>query len=594
MREGTLKNPMASRRTFALLLVVAGAAACSTRTPGGGVLVTMSVEGDLRDHPLTELRIAVTSIDGGATYGHGGYALGDAGAASVRFPTSVGIDSNGDPNATATLDLSVLDGTQAVDVQRYRLESIPTTSVVALPIAFGSSCGTAEPVDGGATCPLECLCPWNADLELRVCDLRKLSAPGADSGCPPAAARDAGLDAKRQDASDADEEDAGNVEMDARAIRDGMGSADAGQDADTGADAGEDAPLNIPCDAPCSSGQQCVEGICIPAPPSCAGGGPGAGLNCGSSGIDDCCASDEVASGTFLRDYGGVMFEDDSHPASVSQFRLDRYEVTVGRFRAFVEAVSTGDASPPWTPSPGSGKHTHLNGGDGLSNGGDGGAVYEPGWDKTWNDDLPQTKADWDAQLLRSDCIGDAGTGANDWTSAIGADGNEKRPINCASWYEAYAFCVWDGAFLPSVTEWDYAASGGAEQNEFAWGNSDPGRNAKLAVYNCYYPPSPTGQAFCQGLASIAPVGSEPMGVGVWGQLDLNGNVFEYLLDYAPAADALPCVDCAETASGTTRALRGGSFESSSDQLYNSAELYSSPEFIHGDVGMRCARVPGR
>ena len=63
--------------------------------------------------------------------------------------------------------------------------------------------------------------------------------------------------------------------------------------------------------------------------------------------------------------------------ATVSEFRLDRYLVTVGRFRAFVSAWSGGNG---WLPSPGSGKHTQLNGGLGLQNvADDAGVAYETG-----------------------------------------------------------------------------------------------------------------------------------------------------------------------------------------------------------------------
>jgi hypothetical protein len=56
-----------------------------------------------------------------------------------------------------------------------------------------------------------------------------------------------------------------------------------------------------------------------------------------------------------------------------------KYEVTVGRFRQFVNAFNVG-----WIPAPGSGKHSHLNGGLGLVHAGastaDGAIVYESGW----------------------------------------------------------------------------------------------------------------------------------------------------------------------------------------------------------------------
>ena len=73
-----------------------------------------------------------------------------------------------------------------------------------------------------------------------------------------------------------------------------------------------------------------------------------------------------------LDTYGNVTLTSDggptgeADPASVSGFRLDKYEVTVGRFRQFVDAVLSSDGGAGWTPPAGSGKHTHLNGGKGL------------------------------------------------------------------------------------------------------------------------------------------------------------------------------------------------------------------------------------
>jgi hypothetical protein len=101
----------------------------------------------------------------------------------------------------------------------------------------------------------------------------------------------------------------------------------------------------------------------------------GAGLwDCGPDGGESCCASPAVLGGTFLRSYDGVTNTDTGNPATVSSYRLDRFEVTVGRFRKFVTGVTGG-----WSPGAGSGKHAHLNGGKGLSHVTAG--LYEPGWD---------------------------------------------------------------------------------------------------------------------------------------------------------------------------------------------------------------------
>ncbi|MBM4364484.1 MAG: hypothetical protein FJ104_17530, partial [Deltaproteobacteria bacterium] len=81
----------------------------------------------------------------------------------------------------------------------------------------------------------------------------------------------------------------------------------------------------------CVSGQLCIAGACV-APPSCQD----LPSSCGPAGDESCCASPRVTGGTYNR------VNDATYPATVSDFRLDRFEVTVGRFRRFVAAVVGG------------------------------------------------------------------------------------------------------------------------------------------------------------------------------------------------------------------------------------------------------------
>jgi len=161
-------------------------------------------------------------------------------------------------------------------------------------------------------------------------------------------------------------------------------------------------------------------------------------------------------------------------------------------------------------------------------------------------------------------------------------------PITCVNWYEAYAFCIWDGGFLPSEAEWEYAAAGGGQQREYPWGTTDPGTSSEYAIYYCYYP---SGSMDCTGVANIAPVGSAPAGAGMWGQLDLAGDVEKWNLDnYAAYGD--PCIDCAYLALGTTdRVNRGGGYLYTLALQLPAFRAHAKPSY-RGSAGFQCARSP--
>lgn len=304
--------------------------------------------------------------------------------------------------------------------------------------------------------------------------------------------------------------------------------------------------------------------------PSCAGD-VGDMSKCGTAMVD-CCTSDSIPGGVFNRNF------DVNFPATVSPFRLDRFEVTVGRFRKFVAA--TLDESKPWTPPKGSGKHAHLNQGKGLTN--------EMGWaSPSWNLQVPVTKASWDVDLA---CPSEMASDYQTWTPMAGA--NEKKPINCVSWFEAYAFCIWDGGFLPTDNELDFAAA--TTMNfEYPWGPPDAPDGTR-AVFNC-------NQGCNKTSAAMLAVGSLPKGTGFFGSADLAGNVAEWSLDVFSAKSALvkPCTDCAvvppsDVTPSTLSIQRGGSFgTNSSKEIGKSADRFSQTMGTHGGVlGVRCAYQP--
>lgn len=308
--------------------------------------------------------------------------------------------------------------------------------------------------------------------------------------------------------------------------------------------------------------------ITLPPGSSCAGG-----LDCGGL---SCCDNRTVPGGTFLMGRGdasdGYPWGNDDelpeHEVFVDGFALDTFEVTVGRFRKFVDSYDS------YRPQEGSGAHPKISG---------------SGWRNEWDKELPSNKQD----LL--DAHDGTHLSASTWTMAPGEF--ENSPINHITWYQAFAFCIWDGGRLPTEAEWEYVAAGGEENRLYPWGKAPPD---KSRGYNACAPlawPLPCAPR-------IEPVGTAFYGVSRWGHYDLAGNVQEWVLDmYAPLgyADIFPmgCFNCANFI-GERRVSRGGSFMAGNGAGLKEGELMrsasrgtpskSGPYDIMFTRGFRCAR----
>jgi formylglycine-generating enzyme required for sulfatase activity len=272
---------------------------------------------------------------------------------------------------------------------------------------------------------------------------------------------------------------------------------------------------------------------------------------CGPDGGDDCCAWTVLPAGAYDRTGKG------GYDASVSAFGLDTYEVTVGRFRAFVA-----EYAPDMTPAC-AGRNAHD--------------PNDPGWYARWKAELPEDRnALVDGLMCGTDPT---------WTADAGD--NENRPINCLTWYEAQAFCIWDHGRLPTEAEWIYAAVGGSQARKYPWGSTVPNLDTKLATYGCLYP---TGASKCvDDAVNISPVGRSSAGNARWGQADMAGNLLEWVLDFDGDRES-DCHDCAILNTGLSRVIKGSSYFGDATELTNDTRQTSGPTVSEEDYGVRCAR----
>jgi formylglycine-generating enzyme required for sulfatase activity len=167
--------------------------------------------------------------------------------------------------------------------------------------------------------------------------------------------------------------------------------------------------------------------------------------------------------------------------------------------------------------------------------------------------------------------------------------------MNCLTWYVAMAFCAWDGGYLPTEAEWNYAAAGGEQQRAYPW--SVPADSLVVDSAHASYEQT-DGQCLGDGMpdctvTDLVPVGTKPAGDGRWGHSDLAGNVEEWVLDF-PAPYVTPCIDCAklDAKDPRDREIRGGNFFQGGGEFFlrNSTRYSYDPSFTNASVGARCAR----
>ncbi|MDX1810638.1 MAG: SUMF1/EgtB/PvdO family nonheme iron enzyme [Gammaproteobacteria bacterium] len=153
----------------------------------------------------------------------------------------------------------------------------------------------------------------------------------------------------------------------------------------------------------------------------------------------------------------------------------------------------------------------------------------------------------------------------------------DKLPVHDVNWFDAEAFCEWDGGKLPTEAQWEKAARGDSG-NEFPWGNDfEPGL-------------SNTGDE--EWPMGAAPVGSYKSDKSVFGIYDLAGNVTEWVFDwYQPYPNSNFKSEEYGKKYKVTRGAGWGGTGHYALQIYQRGayRAYLTPDSQYEDLGFRCA-----
>lgn len=195
--------------------------------------------------------------------------------------------------------------------------------------------------------------------------------------------------------------------------------------------------------------------------------------------------------------------------------------------------------------------------------------------------------------------------GAN-WRHPEGPESNiddrMDHPAVHIAWDDAMAYARWAGKRLPTEAEWELAARGGLDRQEYCWGSElTPRGKWQANIWQGNFPHQNTAG---DGFRATAPVGSYP--ANAFGLYDLSGNVWEWCSDwYRPDYYATsPAQNPPGPASSLDplepglpkRVQRGGSFMCSDQyctRYIPGARGKGEPTSAAGHIGFRCVKGKG-
>lgn len=250
----------------------------------------------------------------------------------------------------------------------------------------------------------------------------------------------------------------------------------------------------------------------------------------GHAGGDTCGSGETGAAGT---SHESCCTTVDVTDRSAGKLRVDKYLVTAGRMRAFIERYS-GNLQEWAKATP-------------------------KGWDQSWTSKLPASLSD--AHYLlgpggKRGCSVAGQGGRTYWQPPVDGDTAEQsdfpqdvldeKALNCVTWHMAQAVCMFDGGRLATAAETKWLFENGGK-NQYPWQHKDTSAynpsagDNRLVHYYSYQTPNPPATMRVVGSGAgaypldhafhIAPPGRRPDGANQYGAEDVAGNVMPWVAD---------------------------------------------------------------